>query len=335
VCFTEKRTMAEATFRLVHHLFASYGLLVLLPDHPDLKRSFIPIIKRELLEQFTAPLVEEQNQALAAAGYTAQATPRSINLFYLQENSRQRLEKKGEQWMVQGTSVVFDRLSLLQEIEEHPERFSPNVMLRGLYQCTLLPDVVFVGGGAEISYWLQLKKLFTEASVTMPVLVLRNSFLLIESATTKRLANLGLMSSQLFLSDDQLLRHLVGASVLSQSDLTNEIDQLRQVYQQLQKRAGQLDPTLIAHVESLEKRSLQGLEGLEKKWWRVIKRKHQEQQNQMQLLKAQLFPGGQLQERHQHIGYFFAKGGRALIDELLLHSQGLTQEFTILHLTKS
>jgi bacillithiol biosynthesis cysteine-adding enzyme BshC len=331
-CFVEGRTMAEATFLLVHHLFASQGLLVLLPDHPDLKRSFIPILKRELLEQFTAPLVDEQTQALVAAGYDVQASPRNINLFYLQDGSRQRIEKKGEQWVVQGTSLVFDASSLVKEVEEHPERFSPNVMLRGLYQCSLLPDVAFIGGGAEISYWMQLAKLFSATSIPLPVLVLRNSFLLVEPTTTKRLANLGLSANQLFLSDDQLLRLLVDSKVMSQQDLTEEMNLLQQLYQQLQQQAGQLDPTLVAHVASLEKRSLQGLQGLEKKLWRVIKRKHLEQQSQLQLIKSELFPGGQLQERHQHIGYFYARWGRGLIDQLLLHSQGLTQEFTILHL---
>ena len=331
-CYAEGRTLAEATFRLVHTLFSSQGLLVLLPDDADLKRPFIPIIKKELLEQFTAPLVQEQADALVRAGYKVQASPRAINLFYLQQGSRQRIEKQGEQWMVQGTSLVFSREALLQEIEHHPERFSPNVLLRGLFQCSLLPDVAFIGGGAEIAYWLQVKKLFAAAAIPLPVLVLRNSFLLVEPAAAKRLANLGLEPGQLFATADQQLRSVVDKTMLSQQTLDQQRNALQQLYEQIKRQAGQLDPTLEAHVSSLEKRSQQGLEGLEKKLWRVIKRKHQEQQHQLQGLHAQLFPDGHLQERHQHLGYYYAQWGKELIEQLLAHSQGLTQEFTILHL---
>jgi len=331
-CYVEGRTLADATFRLVHALFAAEGLLVLLPDHADLKRAFIPIIKKELTESFTATLVQTQADALVAAGYKVQASPREINLFYLQEGSRQRIEKKGEQWVVNGTSLVFDHVTLLAEVDQHPERFSPNVLLRGLYQCTLLPDVAFIGGGAEIAYWLQVKNLFAAAAVPLPVLVLRNSFLLAAPSATKRLTQLGLQAGQLFLSDDKLLALLIDAETLSQRDLGEQRKIVEQLYQQLQQQAGKLDPTLIAHVAALEKRALQGLETLEKKLWRAIKRKHQEQQNQLQVLKAQLFPGGHLQERHQHLGFFYAQWGKELIDELLRHSQGLTQEFTIVQL---
>jgi len=163
-------------------------------------------------------------------------------------------------------------------------------------------------------------------------LVLRNSFLLAAPSATKRLTQLGLQAGQLFLSDDKLLALLIDAETLSQRDLGEQRKIVEQLYQQLQQQAGKLDPTLIAHVPALEKRALQGLETLEKKLWRAIKRKHQEQQNQLQVLKAQLFPGGHLQERHQHLGFFYAQWGKELIDELLRHSQGLTQEFTIVQL---
>lgn len=330
--YVEGRTMAEATFRLVHALFSAQGLLVFLPDHPDLKRPFTPIIKKELLEQFTAPLVQQQTDALVAAGYKVQASPRAINLFYLQEGSRQRIEKKGEQWFVQGTSQAFDREALLQEVEQHPERFSPNVLLRGLFQCSLLPDVAFIGGGAEIAYWLQVKKLFAATSIPLPVLVLRNSFLLVEPTAAKRMANIGLEPGQLFSTSDEQLRSIVSPETLLQHDLSQQRFAIQQLYQQIKQKGGLLDLTLEAHISSLEKRSLQGLEGLEKKLWRVVKRKHQEQQQQLQRLQEQLFPNGQLQERHQHFGYYYAQWGKELLQQLLVHSQAFTQEFTILYL---
>lgn len=330
--YTSGRSIAEATFRLVHTLFAERGLLVLMPDDSFLKRSFSSLIKKELLEQFVAPLVQEQASALSDLGYKVQATPRDINLFYLQPNSRQRIEKRGAQWLVKGTSLVFTEEQLLAELAQHPERFSPNVLLRGLYQCSILPDVAFIGGGAEISYWLQQRKLFDAAKIPMPVLVLRNSFMLTDPAITSKLSLWGLGSAQLFESVDSILQQWAGEEGKLTRDLSSEKESLQQLYSDIKQRAGQLDPTLIAHVASLEKKSLKGLEGLEKKLWRSIKRKHVVQLNQLVQIKEQLFPQGVLQERHQHLGYFYARYGKALLDQLFVHSGGLAQDFTILEL---
>ena len=107
---------------------------------------------------------------------------------------------------------------------------------------------------------------------------------------------------------------------------------MQELYALLQQRAGQLDPTLRAHVASLEKKSLKGLEGLEKKFWKLIKRNHAVQLNQLLQIKEQLFPQGVLQERHQHLGYFYARFGKEFLDHILSHSQGLEQKFTVLQL---
>ena len=331
-CYTQGRTIAAATFRLVHTLFAEKGLLILMPDDRQLKQAFSGTIKKELLEQFVAPLVQEQAVALLGQGYKVQATPRDINLFYLQEGSRQRIEKRGELWSVKGSSVTFTAEQLLTELAQYPERFSPNVLLRGLYQCSILPDVAFIGGGAEISYWLQQKKLFASAAVPMPVLVLRNSFLLTDTRVATKLASWGMETTMLFASIDQLMEQLAGEEGNIVRDITKEKAALQELYALLQQRAGQLDPTLRAHVASLEKKSLKGLEGLEKKFWKLIKRNHAVQLNQLLQIKEQLFPQGVLQERHQHLGYFYARFGKEFLDHILSHSQGLEQKFTVLQL---
>ena len=49
-----------------------------------------------------------------------------------------------------------------EEIIESPENFSPNVLLRPLYQETILPNIATVGGSAEIAYWMQLKTAFEQ-----------------------------------------------------------------------------------------------------------------------------------------------------------------------------
>jgi uncharacterized protein YllA (UPF0747 family) len=166
----------------------------------------------------------------------------------------------------------------------------------------------------------------------MPVLVLRNSFMLTDPTITNKLSSWGLGSAQLFESVDSILQQWAGEEGKLTRDLSNEKESLQQLYSGIRQRAEQLDPTLIAHVASLEKKSLNGLEGLEKKLWKSIKRKHVVQLNQLMQIKEQLFPMGVLQERHQHLGYFYARYGKSLLDQLFVHSQGLAQDFTILEL---
>ena len=69
---------------------------------------------------------------------------------------------------------------LFEEVQAHPERISPNVLLRPLYQETILPNLAYIGGGGELSYWLQLKTIFESANLRFPILIARNSFLLVD-----------------------------------------------------------------------------------------------------------------------------------------------------------
>ena len=68
---------------------------------------------------------------------------------------------------------------IIEEIKSSPERFSPNVLLRPLYQEFILPNLCYVGGPSEICYWLQLKSVFDASNISYPLLLNRNSALLI------------------------------------------------------------------------------------------------------------------------------------------------------------
>jgi uncharacterized protein YllA (UPF0747 family) len=132
----------------------------------------IPVFREELLQQPAAAIIEKSAAALNEADYKVQASAREINLFYLKDDIRNRIEKKGEQYQVVDTNLRFSQEEMLAELDTHPDRFSPNVILRGLYEETILPNIAFIGGGGETAYWLQLKGLFEYYKVPFPVLVL-------------------------------------------------------------------------------------------------------------------------------------------------------------------
>ncbi|HEX6846357.1 MAG TPA: bacillithiol biosynthesis cysteine-adding enzyme BshC, partial [Chitinophagaceae bacterium] len=162
-CFQEGDTIQLSTFKIVNALFGEYGLVVLLPDNAELKKQMIPVFKDDLLNQTASGIVEKTAERLSNAGYKVQANPREINLFYLKDNIRERITKKniprlpdGQEYSILNTQYSFSEEELLKELAVHPERFSPNVILRGLYQETILPNLAFVGGGGETAYWLQL-----------------------------------------------------------------------------------------------------------------------------------------------------------------------------------
>ena len=205
------KTIAEATQYLVHELFGRYGLIVINPDEAELKASFIPVMKDELLHQEAYPIISRQIEKLSAH-YKIQANPRLINLFYLTDHVRERIERKGDQWVALNTATKWQEQELLAELNEHPERFSPNVMLRGLYQETILPNVAFIGGGAEVAYWLQLNTLFEHYNVFYPVILLRQSALWIGDTQVKLRKQLELSTADIFKQEVQLVRDYVSTN---------------------------------------------------------------------------------------------------------------------------
>ena len=329
-CYKEGDTIQSSTFKIVNELFGEYGLVVLLPDNAELKKQMIPIFKDDLLNQTASGIVEKTAERLTHAGYKVQANPREINLFYLKNDSRERIEKKNGQYSILNSQVSFTEKDIINELSEHPGRFSPNVILRGLYQEMILPNLAFIGGGGETAYWLQLKDLFNHYKIPFPMLVLRNSFLIIEKSWQERIAKLGFSIGDLFLSQEELLNRIVLNESKNEVKLNGSLSELEQLYESFKKQASAVDVTLEKHVEALKLRTVQRLQELEKKMLRAEKRKFADQQRQIQTIKEHLFPKNGLQERIDNISYYYAKWGREFIHLLYQQSLNLEQEFVIL-----
>jgi bacillithiol biosynthesis cysteine-adding enzyme BshC len=329
-CFKEGTSIKDATFRLVNALFAEYGLVIVLPDNPELKKLMIPLFRDELVNQHSAGLVETAAGQLEQAGYKVQAHAREINLFYLEEGIRNRIEQVNGQYRVVDTKLTFSKEEILNELEANPGRFSPNVILRGLYEETILPNIVFIGGGGETAYWLQLKNLFEHYHVPYPVLVLRNSFLIAEKKWQEMISKLNLTIEDFFLPEQQLLNKLVLRDTHNKVKLNDSLAELEKLYASLRKQAGAIDSTLEKHVDALKAKAVYRLQELEKKMLRAERKKFGDQQRQIQTIKAHLFPGNNLQERVENISYYIARWGWGFIHTLYENSPCLEQEFVVL-----
>lgn len=323
------KTVQSATFELINELYGHYGLVVLIPDHPLLKAQMKTVFSDDLFAAKPLAIVQKTSAKIEEA-YHAQAYPREINLFYLKDALRERIEKKDDRFFVLNTDLSFTEDELRKELDEHPERFSPNVILRGIYQETILPNLAFVGGGGELAYWLQLKELFQTYAVPFPVLVLRNSFLVVEEKWKAKAARLGISVKELFQAETEIINQLVKQKAENPVSLNGNFESAEALYSQIKTQATDVDATLLQHVEAIKTRSLKELQELEKKMLRAEKRKHADLQEQVQKLKAALFPNNGLQERVENFSRFYAKWGRGFIDDLYKHSLALEQEFTVM-----
>jgi bacillithiol biosynthesis cysteine-adding enzyme BshC len=328
-CFLKNSTIEEATFLFVHNLFKEYGLLVLLPDSAAFKKEMISIFEDDVFNHTSSEIVEQTSEKLSLH-YKAQAYPREINLFYLKGSLRNRIIEINDHFAVHNTSIVFTKEEIRNELKEHPERFSPNVILRGLFQEIILPDVAWIGGGGELAYWLQLKDLFKTYEVPFPVLIVRNSFLIIEKKYQKLLQKLNLNSSDLFKGKEVLLNEIVKKESFSALNLDKEKLEFKSIYKNIKQLVTQIDITLAQHTEALEKKHTKSLSALEKKIFRAEKRKFADQKNQLNKIFSSLFPNGSLQERTENFMTFYSKWGNDFFEILYNASLTLEQEFCII-----
>ncbi len=327
--YSKGATIEQATFLFVHQLFTEYGLLILLPDNAVLKNAFAPVIEKELKEQFSHKSVLQTLEDFPKE-YKSQASGRMLNLFYLKDNKRERIEIVNSIFVVQNTALKFDLPEIVEELKNFPERFSPNVILRPVFQELILPNIVFIGGGGELAYWLELKKVFVEVKVPFPVLILRNSFLIIQKDLETIVDKLELSNKDLFSGEAEILNQLVKKESLLQLTLEQEKIQLKEIYQKIQQISSNVDSSLQQHVAALQQTALKRIEKLERKLLNAEKKKFEITQRQLHKLKNNLFPNNNLQERIDNFIPYYAKFGNEFIQELYQNSLTLDSKFTIL-----
>ncbi len=327
--YLESENVQTACFKLIDTLFSEWGLVVLIPDNASLKRLMLPIFEDDLFRQSPFKILEQPLDQLAQH-YKIQAQPREINLFYLKDGLRGRIEKVAERFIVHDSKLSFSESELRSELENHPERFSPNVILRGIYQETVLPNILFLGGGGELAYWLEFKPMFNHYSVPYPILLLRNSFLIVEKKWKEKMERSGIPIAEIFKPEEELTNELVKRESQNQLGLEKEIAEANQYYEHLKTLSGTIDPSLSQHVESLHSKAIKPIMELEKKLLKAEKRKFEEQHKQIAQIKSGLFPLENLQERIENFIPYYARWGRAFLQMIYDHSPGLEQEFTLL-----
>lgn len=325
------KTLTDAVRMYMHALFPGEDLICLDADDKALKQTFTPVMEADLLEGAHLDLVNQQNQVLENLGYKPQIHAREINFFYLQAGFRERIEKQNDRYSVLNSPISWSKSELQSEIQAHPERFSPNVVMRPLYQETILPNLAYLGGGAEVSYWLQLKGIFDAHHVPYPILLPRNFALVLTPQQQQRIQKLGVPVQDLFLDDTTLKKKFVEDHSDKILDFQAEQHLIEPIIQQVLAKIGAVDKTLEASVLAEQHKWISGLENLEKRMKKAEERNQETQVQQLLGLKSKLFPEGHWQERHDNLLNFYGNYPH-LIADLLATFDPLNFELYVLEL---
>ncbi|MBP7184166.1 MAG: bacillithiol biosynthesis cysteine-adding enzyme BshC [Saprospiraceae bacterium] len=318
---------AEATQHWVSKLFDEWGLIVANLDDKALKNSFKKIIFEDIVSQASSKLVNATLERTTALGYKAQATPRDINFFYHTNNQRLRIIFEDDLYKIENSNLSFNESQLKKEIDHHPEKFSPNVIMRPIYQEFLFPNLAYVGGGGEIAYWLERKSLFEHYGLKMPMLIRRNSWTFIDKNLSSKMDKLQFEIPYYFKEIDLLIKDFIQNHTTDELDISEERKMLNQLFNSLLEKTENIDRSLSGYIKAEEVKFEKNIDQILFKLQKASKSKHETEIAQLKSIKEKLFPNNTLQERYENFITYYNLWGNAWIDFLVKNSNPFEKKF--------
>ena len=278
-----------------------------------MKNEFLETIKYDIANHTNYKIVNKTIDELKQAGYNAQVNPREINVFELTDNNRIRIEESSK-----------------ETLNLKPETYSPNVVLRPLYQQKILPNLAYVGGPGEIAYWLEYKAMFNHHKINFPVLIPRNFAMMMDEKFSQQMNKLGITISDLFKETEVLIKEFITKNSTVDISLKEEEEKIISTYQVILEKAVKFDVTLKGAVEAEMQKTLNSLKNIESKLMKAEKQKQETNINQIRKLKDKFLPQGMLQERFDNFIPYYLKSGKQLIGDLKEEFNPFEFEFMIL-----
>lgn len=328
--YLEHQNLAEATRFLVNELFKDYGLVIIDGDNKQLKKLFTPYLEKELFENISFKKVSETLPKLK--DYTIQVNPREINIFYCKNDIRERIVFEENKFKILNTSLTFSKDEIKNELIEFPENFSPNVVLRPLYQEVILPNLCYIGGGGELAYWFELKSMFDAHEVVFPILLLRNSVLIVSEKQNEKRKRLNLTWNHLFTEQQKLYNEKVKELSTISFDFSQQKEFLKLQFNALKELAIKTDISFEKAVKAQEIKQTKGLENLEKRLSKAEKKIHHDKLERILMLQNELFPNQSLQERKSNFSEFYIEYGALFFETLFEKLEPLNHTFSIISL---
>ncbi len=326
-CYRPGVDLVSAFGRLVSSLLGKRGLILVDPSDPRLKALSRPLFLQEIrTAPASARLVQTAWEKLRGLGYPPQIRLRGEgpNLFYLHEEGRRPL-KRG------------DAEELRHLVQETPERFSPNVVLRPLMESFLFPALVHVGGPHETAYYAQLREVFDHFEVPMPFLLPRATLTLVEGRIERLLKKHDLALPVLFQDPERVVREVLRRA-LPKTFIAKQrrvLHTIEKNFTELKGLVSTLDPTLTARVGGTEGLVKKQIEEVERLLLRSFKRRNREIQTQVLRVLAHVMPKGELQERVYGFVPYLCRHDLTLIDLIAAAIDGPGWEHRLLYLGAS
>ena len=308
-------TFKKAFSNLIFNLFDEEGLIIFDPQQNEIKNLLKPIFKKELSNfEVHANEVVKISADLEEV-YHSQVKVKPINLFYSDNNGRYSIEPEDDLFRLKGKRQKFTLIELLDEIENYPDKFSANVLLRPITQDYLLPTGFYVAGPSEISYFAQVMPLYNKFGISEPVIYPRSSVTILEKNIKGVLEKYELNIEDIFV-EEKLLNNRVLNQVadIRIDDLLNEYEhQIAKAMDNIKEKLFGIDPTLKDLSDKTYQKIKQGLDTLKSKAENAQERKHDVALRQIKKASISLYPNNNLQERELNWLYFANKYGIDII----------------------
>lgn len=283
---------AKGFLKFINDLFSTYGLVIIDADQAALKESAWPIWEKDLYTNDIHHAVIKQTKALQEQGLNTPIESKASNLFLLDTEKRERIEKP--------IQFPFHK--------ENSAQLSPNVVLRPIYQEWILPNLAYVGGPSEITYWLQLPMAFDYLDLPFPLTIHRAGGILLQEKELAQIQKIG-FDKQDFLSDKVLLKDRYLKQVGDQVPNYGQLNEFWREYKaSFQKIVAEELPQEQRMVEAELTRLHKQIEALEEKFEKARKAKFDKVLKQIEQLSEKIQPKGQLQERTLNILNFCPDG---------------------------
>jgi len=325
--YTNNSNYANATRSVLMSLFGDYGLVVVDGNHRKLKELFYPYLKAEVEENYVYKTVLQTNQLLKA-NYQPEINAMKTNIFYLYNNIRSKIHFDQNKYFTHDHDKCWSKSELLDEILSFPERFSPNVFLRTLYQEVVMPNLLYIGGPSEVAYWLQLKNMFETLGVEYPLLALRSHFLILSSRISNIMSTLNLADDDLFLTSHDQIKN-----ILNHQSLIGLDDNYFIIHDQFMKMKNKISSIKGFPMQSFyvfEKRFQNELSRFRSKVLKFEKTKNPDIITQINFIHDSLFPHDLPQEKVKSFIPYYIKYGKDFFDLLIQESPIFENKYTIL-----
>lgn len=320
----ESDNFADWFARLMSCVFKPYGLIFIDPMVPSIRRLLQKGLYTalEVCSQINNNLLEKEKifKQLDLAVPIVN-DKEGVNLFLYHNNERMPLkfETSEDFYLNSDSKISFTREDLEGLIEMEPSRFSPNVVLRPIFQDLLLPTLCYVAGPGEIAYYGQLRDVYPLFGLQMPIIYPRTRLTIFDPASVELMAKYNLELGQISHNMKEQLEHaLRGNLPVNISQVVEELScKIEQEYMATITTLAQIDGDLINIGRENLRRIKYQLGYLQKKSWQKHRRNNKTIVEDFNHLQDFIFPLGKPQERVYNIMYFIAQYGLDFIETII------------------